>query len=131
MKGQWFIISAVIASSIFLGMSFLLKDYFAVDPAAAAGINNDFYFGNIENQLDNIVRSSITSPANCVNLTNSLDEFISVAEKDLASRGFYAKIEYKVIQCNPNIVNFDFLVASHDSVVHNFTKRENVSELIG
>ncbi|MBI4174014.1 MAG: hypothetical protein HY517_00070 [Candidatus Aenigmarchaeota archaeon] len=131
MKGQWFIISAVIASSIFLGMSFLLKDYFAVDTAAVGRVNSDFYFGNIENQLDNIVRNSVTSVANCLNLTTSLDEFIALAERDLASRGYYAKIEYKVVQCSPNVVNFDFIVASHDSIVHNFTKRENVSELIG
>lgn len=131
MKGQWFIISAVIASSIFLGMSFLLKDYFVVDSAATARVSNDFYFGNIEDQLDNIVRNSITNSTNCVNLTTNLDEFKALAEKDLASRGFYSKIEYKVIQCAPNAVKFDFIVASHDEIIYNFTTRQNASELIG
>ena len=131
MKGQWFIISAVIASSIFLGMSLLLKDYFVIDSAATSRTNNDFYFNSIEEQLNNIVRNTVTNVSNCINLTTNLEEFRTIAEKDLAAKAMFAKIEYKIIQCNPNIVKFDFIVASHDEIIYNFTTRENVSELIG
>lgn len=51
MKGQWFIISAVIASGVFLAISVLFRDYFLVDSSVTASINEDFYFTNIEDQL--------------------------------------------------------------------------------
>jgi len=131
MKGQWFIISAVIASSIFLGISFLLKDYFIVNSAVTARSNNDFYLNSIEEQLNNIVRNTVTNRTNCINLTANLDEFRTMAERNLASKGVFAKIEYAIVQCAPNIVRFNFIVASEDQVVYNFTTRRNVSEFIG
>ncbi len=130
MKGQWFIISAVIASSIFLGISFLLKDYFVIDSASTARISNDFYFSNIEEQLNNIVAKTITT-GGCINLTTALNEFITVAEKDLSSKGLFSKMEYNIVQCDPNVVKFDFIVASHDEIIYKFSTRQNVSELIG
>ncbi|MBS3051314.1 MAG: hypothetical protein J4400_04140 [Candidatus Aenigmarchaeota archaeon] len=136
MRGQWFIISAVVASSIFLGMSLLLRDYFVVDSADTARVNNAFYFNSMEEQLDSILRETVTSQSNCVNLTTSLDELKWLAEKELASKGVFAKIEYNVAQCNVNppaesVVKFDFIVASHDQIIYNFTTRKYPSELIG
>ena len=47
-KGQWFFISAVIASGIFLSISVIFKDYFAVDSSAALS-DEDFYFSSDTN----------------------------------------------------------------------------------
>lgn len=130
MKGQWFIISAVVASSIFLGLSFLLKDYFVLDSSDAGKINNDFFFYNINNQLDSIVQNTVTIAGNCVNLTTALDEFKTIAERDLAAKGLFLRIDYTIVQCNPNIVKFDFIVATDEEIIYNFTTKK-VSDVIG
>ena len=49
---------------------------------------------------------------------------------------YLGKIEYNVAQCNVNppaesVVKFDFIVASHDQIIYNFTTRKYPSELIG
>lgn len=137
MRGQWFIISAVVASSIFLGMSFLLKDYFAVNSAETARVNNAFYFNSIQEQLDNVVRNTVTH-TNCMNLTTNLAELKWLAEKELAARGIFARVEYNpsMIVCNTNpptesAVKFDFIVASHDQIIYNFTTRQYPGDFIG
>ncbi len=131
MKGQWFIISAVVASSVFLGISLLLKDYFVVDSSAAVTVNNDHYFYNINRELDNIVANTHTSPGNCINLTTSLDGFRTLTQQEMAARGVLLSLEYTIVQCGPNQVNFDILMASNDEVIYNFTTRKNASEIIG
>ena len=131
MKGQWFIISAVVASSIFLGISMLLKDYFVVDSSIPATINNDYYFYNINSGLDSIVANTPTSPGDCLNLTTRLDEFRTLTEQEMSARGVLLSLEYAVIQCGPNKVNFDILIASNREVIYNFTTRKNASEIIG
>ena len=131
MKGQWFIISAVVASSVFLGISLLLKDYFVIDSSASAAVNNDHYFRNIDRELDSIVMKTPTSPGNCVNLTTNLEEFKTLTQQELAARGMLLSMEYNIIQCSPNVVNFDLLVASNSQVLYNFTTRSQASEIIG
>lgn len=131
MKAQWFIISAVVASSVFLGISTLLKGYFVIDSSTAATINNDHYFRNIDRELDGIVAMTPTSPGNCVNLTTNLEEFKTLTQQELASRGLLLSLEYTIIQCSPNQVGFDLLVASNSQILYNFTTRKSASEIIG
>src|SRR3990172_7058492 len=54
MKGQWFLISAVIASSIFLTISFALKSFFSVDTSAAALYDEHYYFFDIKYNVNEI-----------------------------------------------------------------------------
>ncbi len=130
MKGQWFIISAVVASSVFLGISLLLRDYFVIDSSASATINNDHYFYNINRELDNVVANTPTSPGNCINLTTNLDGFRTLTQQGMAARGILLSLEYVIVQCSPNRVNFDILMASNDEVIYNFTTRKDASEII-
>ena len=131
MKGQWFIISAVVASSVFLGISMLLKDYFVVDSSVSATMNNDHYFYSISNELGNIVANTPTSPGDCLNLTTRLDEFRALSQQEMAARGILLSLEYSVVQCSPNRVNFDVLMASNNEVIYNFSTRKSASEIIG
>lgn len=131
MKGQWFIISAVVASSVFLGISMLLKDYFIIDSSKSATINDDHYFYNINREVDNIVAHTPTTPGNCINLTTNLDAFKALAQQEMAARGILLSLEYNIVQCSPNHVNFDILTASNGEVIYNFTTRKSASEIIG
>ena len=131
MKGQWFIISAVVASSVFLGISMLLRDYFIIDSSTSATINTEHYFYNVNRELDNIVSHTPASPVNCINLTTNLDAFKALTQQELAARGILFSLEYAIVQCSPNIVNFDLLMASNNEVIYNFSTRKNASDIIG
>lgn len=130
MKGQWFIISAVIASSTFLGISFLLKDYFVVDASSPAQVNNDFYFYSASEQLNNIIKNTVTDdPPACINLTTNLNELKTIAEHELARRGLFMFMTYTIRDCSTtNIVDINLLVASQNEIIYNLstTKASNI-----
>lgn len=132
MKGQWFLISAVVVSGVFLALSLFFKDYFIVDTSSPAKINNDFYFYNINRQLDSIVDKTITNdPPTCINLTTSLDEFKALTERTLAPRGLFLFLNYEILDCDVNnVVAFDVLVASQDKIIYNVSTL-SPNEIIG
>ena len=84
MKGQWFLISAVIITGIFLTISFVLKSYYYVDTSKVAVIDEDYYFKNIVEQLKNVVRNGGEY---------SINEFIFLSEKMMAEKGYYLEIK--------------------------------------
>ncbi|HLC68109.1 MAG TPA: hypothetical protein VJI12_04500 [archaeon] len=132
MKGQWFIISAVVASSIFFGISVMMKDYFVLDSSQTASMNSDYYFYNIQNQFNKIVATTVTN-VNCINLTTNLNEFKTVTEKSLAGKGYFALLEYQVTPpCGANnIVKMDLIIADGRQTIYNFSTYSNVNQIIG
>src|SRR3989344_2015384 len=68
MKGQWFLISAVIASSIFLTISFALKSFFSVDTSAAALYDEHYYFFDIK---------------------YNLKEYLALTKEKMADKGYF------------------------------------------
>ncbi|MFA4819336.1 MAG: hypothetical protein WC613_00075 [Candidatus Aenigmatarchaeota archaeon] len=132
MKGQWFIISAVIISSVFLGISLLLKDYFVVDPSSPARISNDIYFNSITKQLDNIIKNTVTDDnPTCRNLSTNLKELNATAWNILAPKGIFFYMKYNINDCDvTNNVSLDFLVASQDGLIYNFTTLNSPSQIL-
>lgn len=51
-KGQWFILSAVIASAAFLSISMMYRGYMSVDTSEVARVQEDFFFLNIMRELN-------------------------------------------------------------------------------
>ncbi len=133
MKGQWFIISAVVATSVFLSISVLLEDYFIIDASSQARVSNDFHFYNIMDQFNYIAENTMTN-GSCINLTTRLDELKKLTEDSLGAKGFLVNLEYTI---NPpdcsgsETVDIDLLVASHEQIIFNFTKYNSSQELIG
>jgi hypothetical protein len=131
-KGQWFIISAVIASGVFLGLSMLLKDYFIIDSSSYAMVNNDYYFYNTLDQFRNVVSDTPTY-VSCINLTTNLDEFRAFTQKELAAKGLFVFMNYTVTPpCNnPNTVKLDLLIASENGLLYNFSSYVSPKQVIG
>ncbi len=132
-KGQWFIISAVVVSSVFFAISLLMKDYFLIDSSYFAGLNNDHYFYDVVQQFDKIVA---TTPSNvsCTNLTTRLNELKAVTEHELASRGLLAVLDYRIMNspcATVNTVRLDFLVARESEILYNLTSYSSPSQIIG
>jgi|SRR3989344_2174650 len=132
MKGQWFIISAVVASSIFFGISVMMKDYFVVDSSDQASINSDYHFYSIVNQFDKIVATTVTD-ISCVNLTTNLNEFKTVVERSLAAKGYFSLLQYGVTPpCGSvNAVSLDLIIADGRQTIYNFSTYTSPSQIIG
>lgn len=112
-KGQWFIISAVVASGVFLVISSLFQGYFAVDPDRVAQINEDFYFNNIKYELE-----KLDAIKDCGTFDRQFNEFTHLVKSRLAGAGYYVFVN-KTTGCAPSsITTFGILAASEKAVIY-------------
>ncbi len=95
MKGQWFLISAVIAVGAFLSISVYYRDYFAHDSSEVLRINEEYHFYNLKQQFDTVIAQS-----NCINLETKLKEFEAFAEKSMGELGYFLYINHKTNSCS-------------------------------
>jgi hypothetical protein len=75
-KGQWFILSAVIASAAFLSISLMYRGYFSIDTSSLAKVNEDFFFLNALEELNKTVSFS-SSDAQLSENFRDYSEFIT------------------------------------------------------
>ena len=113
MKGQWFIISAVIASGVFLTMSVLFRDYFLVDSSVVASVNEDFYFRNVKNQIDSLRYLDGGCSESAV-YNQNYKELKYLAETKMASIGYFLFID-EISGC-PNH-KYGIILASEKMVI--------------
>ena len=107
MKGQWFLISAVIAVSGFLFISGLFKIYFLIDPSDIARMDEDFYLNNVKQQVNN----SLLYCPDTVAVDRSLREFRVFAENNINRKGYLFFMNY-TYNCNTGRIDPKILVAS-------------------
>lgn len=93
MKGQWFIVSVVMISGTLLVITGLFKGYFATDLSKIAVMDEDYYFSDIKDNLQNLVRTST-----CDDLSKNLDAFIYFTRQRLTGTGYYLFVN-KTMQC--------------------------------
>ncbi len=97
-KGQWFIISAVIASGAFLIISVIFRGYFATDTGKVALTDENYYFFSIKsglNQTISISCSQGSNPAETRSITErNLREFVQFSKDNLAKIGYIAEIVF-------------------------------------
>lgn len=115
-KGQWFMISAVILSSIFLTISVMLKEYKFIDASAIAGRDENFYFHNLAQNLN---RTVYYSPG-CENLTLNINEMIYFEKIEMAKKGYIVDVYYTILDCNSpvpeNRIRFDLISLASDKM---------------
>ncbi len=132
MKGQWFIISAVVATSVFLSISMLLQNYFIVDSSSQARVNADYYFYNFLDQFNEARK--VTTDGNCTNLTTNLESLKNMVQNTLASKGLFMYFEYQIVppDCSGDEdVNMDLVIATREQIIYNFTNYNTTDEIIG
>lgn len=115
MKGQWFLISAVIAVGAFLSISVFFRDYFAIDSSEVARTNEDYHFYNIDKQFDNVVAQS-----ECAKLDLNLREFKTFAEKSMAELGYFLYMDHTIKTCSGSFKSVDkkIVLASDKAVIN-------------
>jgi len=114
-KGQWFLISAVIVSGIFLVISTSLRDYF--DAPAAATNSEQILFDNVKNQSVRTIHLDCKKQGGG-NLNNreNLTEYIQFAGQGLGQLGYLLNITPKsTIDCSKGAENFHVMILKSDA----------------
>jgi hypothetical protein len=97
-KGQWFIISAVMATGVFLAISGLFKTYNMIDTSENARMSEDYYFSNVREQFNSVVAQTPCTSDNTV-LSRNLREFKAFSEKSMAEMGYLLYLNYSLTGC--------------------------------
>ncbi len=109
-KGQWFLISAVIASGIFLSISFLLRDYFSAQPDDN---KESLYFDAIKNGLMRTVQLDCERGGGVFNSMSNLTDYMYFAGQKMASLGYLLNVTPKRMQdivCPGGMGNFYVMI---------------------
>lgn len=120
-KGQWFIISAVMISGVFLAISSMMRISFGVDASDVGRRNEYFYFSNILEQQGNV-------EAKCAmggDFTRDMAEFERFSRMFAESRGYFFFMNYTIDGCDAR--SLGLMVASEDGV---FYQNVDPNELI-
>lgn len=116
-KGQWFLVSAVIATGAFLAFSVLFKDYFAVDVSRAVMVDEDYYFRSVKDGLQKT--AAVSCPDNRAFRRNAA-AFAEFTKERLAEKGYLLTIiahgnDINSIACALNFhENFPLLLLQSD-----------------
>jgi hypothetical protein len=112
-KGQWFLVSAVMATGVFLVISMLFRSYSAVDTSESARVTEDYYFNNVKQQFSNAVAAST-----CADMDANLREYRAFAQRELNSLGYRLYLDYTINDCAIPDVSVGLLVASSRFMVY-------------
>lgn len=113
-KGQWYLISAVMVSGIFLIISTMFKGYFLVDTSEVI-TNEDYYFWSIQEGFNATV--SDIGFSDCYELNRALDEYITLSREKMAEKGYFLYME-KTIDCGLGQADYGILFASDSMVLY-------------
>jgi hypothetical protein len=108
-KGQWFLLSAVIASATFLTISIMFKGYFSMDSSRIANIDDDFFFGNVVKELN----SSMKYSSDPDEVRKDVEDFAEYAKEKALERGCFLVIR-NTSAISPAGTNFIISMASED-----------------
>lgn len=107
-KGQWFLLSAVIASATFLSISLMYKGYLSIDSSDAAKANEDFFFMNIVSELNRTVSYSVGD----ADLYWNFVDFQSYASQKAMNSGYMLTIANKTPMSKSG-TDFSINLSSH------------------
>ncbi len=94
-KGQWFLISAAVASGALLVISVLFRDYFVVDPSKIAMMDEDFYFNDIKTGMAEVL-------AKCpdAEITRKMKEFMEFSRQKMQEKGYMLVVMCSSVDCS-------------------------------
>ncbi len=122
-KGQWFLVSAVIASGAFLAISILFNNYFVVDTSDPALIDENYYFNLVKSGMDKTVQfSNCSVTGGMTNMDRNIRAFVDFSKQEMAETGYFLHVEYSIVDCSSKKVNYGILLASE-----RYTRCDNVA----
>lgn len=112
-KGQWFILSAVVASFVFLTLSTFFRGYYIIDTSSIPLCDEDFIMWNIVSELNKTITQYATSDGE---LAEYLDKLINLAEENYRSLGYYVDINI-TSPVHLSGTSFKILIKTHQMII--------------
>ncbi len=116
-KGQWFLISAVVISGALLTISVLFRDYFIADASKVALIDEDFYFNDIKSGMKDILANHC--PSNDEGARN-LKEFLEFSRQKMQEKGYILEVVWSDTDCLNDYSSHDCSVDCSSTLQQNF-----------
>ncbi len=104
MKGQWFIVAAVLFSFSLLSVFNIFESYSEMDFTSVLKNDEDVISSNIIWELKQIEKNS----TNAINLEADVSEFLEMAEANLIGKGYY--FEYNFSATSPSDLNYNLTI---------------------
>ncbi len=105
MRGQWFVIAAIITSATLLAISQILASYLIVDLSFVGRLKEDVIFYSLVEELNKTIEKCMTS-GNCM---KRIEEFSYVASRELGGRGYYFHLLLKDLSPSSVVVKLQVL----------------------
>ncbi|MDI6721036.1 MAG: hypothetical protein QMD85_01505 [Candidatus Aenigmarchaeota archaeon] len=119
-KGQWFIISAVIISSVFLMISSMLRVSADIDASVLGRRSEIFYFENVKEQVKNVEAGWKDDNRDCVAEADArerdMKEFEYFSRQAVESRGYFFFMNYTINECL--VESMGLMIASQDATFY-------------
>lgn len=112
-KGQWFIISAVMISGVFLVISSMMRISFGVDASDVGRRNEYFYFNNILEQQGNVEAKCMSGEGD---FARDMGEFERFSRQFAESRGYFFFMNYTISGCDAQ--SFGLMIASEKGMLY-------------
>ncbi|MCD6381480.1 MAG: hypothetical protein J7L43_00690 [Candidatus Aenigmarchaeota archaeon] len=112
LKGQWFLISAVVASFLFLTLSTFFRGYYIVDTAKVPRYNEEFIAWNIVGELNRTISKYSTA----TNLEENLNWIIKFLEEKYRKFGYYVDVNI-TSPVSPSGTSFIILVKTDRAMI--------------
>ena len=121
-KGQWFIISAVMISGVFLAISSMMRISFDVDASDVGRRNEYFYFNNMLEQQASIEAKCTPGEGD---FARDMKEFEHFSRLFAESRGYFFFMNYTIDGCDAR--SLGLMIASEKGM---FYQNVDPNELI-
>ncbi|MCK4730211.1 MAG: hypothetical protein KAT28_02730 [Candidatus Aenigmarchaeota archaeon] len=111
MKGQWYIVAAVLFSFSLLSVFNIFESYSEIDFTSVLKNDEDKISSNIIWELKQIEKNS----TNAVNLEADVSEFLEMTEANLIGKGYY--FEYNFSTSSPSALDYNLTISGRNMVV--------------
>jgi len=111
MKGQWYIVAAVLFSFSLLSIFNIFKSYSEIDFTSVLKNDEGEISSNIIEELKQIEKNS----GNTANLKADVSEFLEMAEANLIGKGYY--FEYNFSTSPPSTLDYNLTISGKNMAV--------------
>jgi len=105
MRGQWFVIAAIIVSATLLAISQILASYLVVDLSVIGRVREHTIFHGVVDELNKTIERCL-GRGDCL---ERIEEFRHVASKELGGRGYYFDLLLKRLSPSSVLVEITLL----------------------
>ncbi len=112
MRGQWYIVAAVLFSFSLLTLFNIFNSYSRIDYTSVLKNDEDLIFPNLVEELNKTVENS----ENIKNLNADVGDLLEMAENSLSGKGYFINYNFTVVS---NRVDYNLTIGGINMLVKN------------